>query len=70
MKWNDGHTWTLNSPLKATKTYFTYKYVILNENGSIARWEAGVDRLADLEILPDVKSNKKSSSPLYRMSEK
>ena len=48
MKWSDGHVWRLK--IKAYQPVFTYKYVVLNSDGS-KRWEQGFNRLADLELL-------------------
>ena len=46
--------WITESPLLTKKRYFQYKYVLLNQDGSLSTWERGVDRIADLDILPDI----------------
>jgi hypothetical protein len=48
MQWHQGHNWKLSEPLRPTKSCFTYKFVVVGENGKIAQWESGVDRVADL----------------------
>ena len=53
MKAVDG-TWITESPIITKKRYFQYKYVLLNADGSLCTWERGVDRIADLDILPDL----------------
>lgn len=36
--------------------YFQYKYALLEEKGTkLINWEIGIDRLADMEIMPDHK---------------
>ena len=57
LTWHDDHQWKLEEPLTLSKSYFTYKFVILNESGKVAIWEAGIDRLADLDILPHTLAN-------------
>ena len=65
MTWNDDHQWKLKEPLTPSKNHFTYKYVILNDSGKVAIWEAGIDRLADLDILPE--SEVKSDNEIKRL---
>lgn len=57
LTWHDDHQWKLREPLTPCKNHFTYKFVILNDTGKVAIWEAGIDRLADLDILPDAQTN-------------
>lgn len=53
LKWTEGNVWVTNSPITTTQYYFTYKYVVLKADGlTSSRWEAGIDRIADLEVLP------------------
>lgn len=47
------------------KRYFQYKYVLLNQDGSLSTWERGVDRIADLDILPDI--NQKTGKGVQSM---
>ena len=55
MKKVDGNTWESISPLVTYSFYFQYKYSLLTNNRSeVIDWERGVDRLADLELMPDV----------------
>lgn len=54
MQWTDGHIWESITPLVTHSYYFQYKYSLLDKNGTeLINWEKGVDRLADLEIMPD-----------------
>lgn len=76
MKWTEGHIWKLMVPLNVSKRYFKYKYVILAQ-GKIVKWEAGIDRLADLAILPEINldgslvaQSSSGISPMYKQSMK
>lgn len=54
MKWTHDDYWVLQKPLVTNKYFFSYKYVIMKEGGrELEMWERGVDRVADLEILPE-----------------
>jgi len=53
MKWTEGHIWVLDSPIQTLEPHFTYKYVIF-EDDKIVKFEDGIDRIADLELLPDL----------------
>ena len=52
MKWTEGHYWVVENLAITSKSFFTYKYVVMFQNKAI-KWEKGPNRLADLEILPD-----------------
>ena len=55
MKWTDGHVWVTETPLITNHYYFQYKYVLLDEDKTkLISWERGIDRIADLEILPSM----------------
>jgi hypothetical protein len=75
LKWTEGNIWKLAAPLHVSKRYFKYKYVILQQ-GSIVKWEAGIDRLADLAVLPEVNmdgspvTQAQGLSPLYKQTMK
>mmetsp|Transcript_5298 Transcript_5298/g.8930 ORF Transcript_5298/g.8930 Transcript_5298/m.8930 type:complete len:117 (+) Transcript_5298:471-821(+) len=57
MKWTEGHIWVSERPLITNNYYFQYKYVLLDEEKTnLIAWERGVDRIADLEILPKATS--------------
>lgn len=51
MTWTDDHVW-VTSDLKVKKSHFMYKYVLKSEDETI--WETGINRLADLKILPQL----------------
>ena len=49
--WTEGHIWVSKEPVVTKSSRFFYKYVLLNE-GKMVKWEMGIDRIADLTILP------------------
>ena len=54
LKWTEGHYWVSVEPLYTNQPYFKYKYIQYSD-GHI---EDGMDRLADVEVLPEIqKSN-------------
>lgn len=65
MKWTDGHNW-ITENLVTDKPFFLYKYVIC-KGDEIIRWEKGANRIADVEVLPDLtdqlEDGRISSSP-------
>lgn len=55
MRWTDGHVWVLEEPLIVSVPYFSYKYMLLDDDKqTMVKWEAGVDRIAELRLLPDI----------------
>lgn len=42
----------LEEPILTAKNYFKYKYVLMNK-GQLVKWEDGIDRIVDLDILPN-----------------
>ena len=52
MKWTEGHNW-ITEDLVTDKPFFLYKYVICR-GAEIVRWEKGANRIADVEVLPDL----------------
>ena len=56
LEWNEGDIWKSKNPLITTSFFFTYKYAIFRNNYSeLIGWERGVDRISDLEIMPDTR---------------
>lgn len=53
MRWTEGHVWVVENLLVQSSSFFTYKYVVMAQNKAV-KWERGPNRLADLEILPDL----------------
>lgn len=51
LSWTEGNVWVTKSPIILDKPYFSYKYILM-ENGEMTKWEFGIDRIADLRILP------------------
>lgn len=62
LRWTEGDIWVSKEPLVTTKYFFHFKYAIV-ENNYVVGWERGVDRVADLEILPDMKNGRLYSCP-------
>lgn len=54
MKFTSNNEWVLEEPILTSETYFTYKYVVIHEDGSTQQ-EVGLNRIADLEALPELK---------------
>ena len=54
MTWTENHVWVTDN-LVVSKPFFLYKYVII-QDGEIKQWEKGANRIADLEVLPDVQA--------------
>ena len=50
-------------PFYTYNPYFTYKYV-LYEDGQKVMWESGADRIADLELLPEITNSEAKLSTL------
>ena len=60
LKWTEGHVWISERPLflKSTDAIFEYKYCLLWEDDQrLLNFEKGVERIADLAILPVVHPN-------------
>lgn len=59
LKWQPGDFWVTEKPIETTKYYFTYKYVLWDKNSDkLISWERGIDRIADLEVIPHVVNSK------------
>ena len=54
LTWTEGHIWKSTDPIIVNKPFFEYKYVLLMD-GQVTGWEEGVNRIADLDALPEVK---------------
>ena len=55
LKWTEGHIWTTAVPIKTCRTRFEYKYVLLHKLDEPKKWETGINRIADLRILQNLK---------------
>jgi hypothetical protein len=55
MSWTKGHIWVLDKPIITNKTFFTYKYCLLDtkEDASGHVFEKGIDRILDLCLLDE-----------------
>ena len=59
LKWQPGDYWVTEKPIETAKFFFTYKYVLWDKNSDkLISWERGIDRIADLEVLPHVVNSK------------
>jgi hypothetical protein len=56
--WTAGHYWVLPQPLIVQSPIFQYKYMMHDKSKSLSTadgiWEQGIDRIADLRILPEI----------------
>lgn len=60
MQWTDSQQWVSVEPIRVnhdSPKSFQYKYVIVNHRGDLLRWEGGVNRIADLDILEEIDVN-------------
>lgn len=49
-----GDLWVSKQSMTTKVMYFNYKYAIFRDNyKERIGWERGVDRIADLEVIPD-----------------
>jgi hypothetical protein len=54
MKRKEGDIWVMERPLITNKPYFTFKFAIADRNSNkIVQWERGIDRICDMELLPE-----------------
>ena len=45
----------MESPLITNRPYFTFKFAIADRNqNKIVQWERGIDRICDMELLPEI----------------
>lgn len=59
MDWKAGDLWVSRSPVVLNSFHFSYKYAIFKNNyKDHIGWERGVDRIGDLEIMPDDDTSK------------
>lgn len=57
MKWTAGDVWVSKEPLITNSFFFSYKYSWFEKEGfQLVGWERGIDRIADLEIMPDCRN--------------
>jgi hypothetical protein len=63
--------WVSKMPLITKVSHFRYKYSIFNGNKERIAWETGVDRIADLVVMPDHRKYKynHTSDPLADLYE-
>ena len=54
MKWTEDHYWISDNLSIKSASYFQYKYAVKDDKEQDSIWELGIDRIADLAILPAV----------------
>ena len=55
MKLIQNGIWVLEQPIITTKPFFTFKFAIANKStNEVISWERGIDRICDLELLPEL----------------
>jgi hypothetical protein len=55
MTWTEGHIWVLDQPIITNEPFFSYKYVLMDgDKKKVVKWESGIDRIAELRLLPEV----------------
>ena len=52
MTWTEGHYWITEDLRIKSASHFQYKYAVKRDEEWDATWEMGIDRIADLAILP------------------
>ena len=55
LMWTEGHIWKTSSPIVTDVPHFQYKYVLLHKLDEPKAWENGLNRIADLRLLSDLK---------------
>lgn len=53
--WTEGHIWKTTKPIHTDAAHFQYKYVVLHKVDEPKAWESGLNRIADLHLLADLK---------------
>ena len=59
-----GNSYVSAKPFITDKYFFQYKYVIIDANKQLIRWEKGVNRIADLEVLNTVEHQHRNTMEL------
>mgnify|MGYP000689231881 CR=1 FL=1 len=54
LKQLDDHTWSTEQPIVTYVPHFTYKYALIYDQNNEAQVEQGLQRIADLVILPEL----------------
>ena len=53
MRWTERDLWVIDKPLVTSMRYITYKYVVLKNKTYVAKWEKGINRIANFEVMVD-----------------
>jgi hypothetical protein len=53
--WTEGHIWKTTTPIHTDVAHFQYKYVVLHKVDEPKAWESGLNRIADLGKLSNLK---------------
>lgn len=66
LKWTEGHIWQLPQPFVTANPNFSYKYVLMdNDMTEMVRWESGIDRIAELNLLPELTAEEKARPIIF-----
>jgi len=66
LKWTEGDLWETKVPIQTRKSHFYYKFILMN-NGEKVKFEEGVDRIADLVILPEIAHPSQSPDGVHKL---
>ena len=48
LNWSEGNIW--KARVKLSERVFSYKYVVVDQDDNIIRWEDGYNRIGDLDV--------------------
>ena len=57
----EGDHWVSKRAFVTDKFVFQYKYVVVNDKFELIRWERGVNRVTDLEVMPNAEASKEAA---------
>jgi hypothetical protein len=56
----------MTQPFVTSQPTFTYKYVLMeNEMTEMGKWESGIDRIAELKLLPELTEDEKTRPVVF-----
>ena len=53
--WTEGHIWQTPTAINTDLPFFQYKYVVLHKDDEPKYWESGLNRIADVQRLSNMK---------------
>jgi len=66
LQWTEDDLWETKEPIKTRKSHFYYKFILMR-NGEKVKFEEGVDRIADLVILPEIAHPSQSPDGVHKI---